>query len=300
MSELVSISAGDLSAAIDPHGAQLTSLALGGREYLWQGDPIWWNRHAPVLFPIVGTLRDGCATSAAGEIALGRHGLARDYDHAVVQHSASSVTFELNDTPETRAVYPYAFRLNLTYEVSDSARFTQTFRVENTGEGPLPFSVGGHPAFNVPVPGAPGEAGMDENFDDYELVFAHDWSYEMPELGDDGLFSYAHTVPVLTDSSVLPLTHELFTCDTIMFEDVPESTVTLRSRVSGHGVRVDFEGFPYLGVWSAANNAPFVAIEPWTGHSTLDSEDDVFEHKRNITILEPGAVDTRSFTVTLL
>ncbi len=295
MSEFVTISAGDLAARIDRRGAQLTSLALGGREYLWQGDSAWWNKHAPVLFPIVGTLRAGRATSAAGAVRLGRHGLARDFDHAVVQQGAASVTFELTDTPETRAAYPFAFRLNLTYELASPARLTQTFRVENTGETPLPFSVGGHPAFNVPAPGT-----MGERFDDYELAFARPWSYEMPELRGDGLFSYARTEPVVANSAVLPLTHELFACDTIMFEHVPESTVTLRSRVSGHGVRVDFEGFPYLGVWSAANDAPFVALEPWTGHSTLDTEDDVLEHKRNITILDPGAVDIRSFTVTLL
>ena len=79
-----------------------------------------------------------------------------------------------------------------------------------------------------------------------------------------------------------------------------DDTLTLRSRVSGHGVKIDFPGFKYIGIWSAEGDAPFVALEPWTGHATLDTEDNVFEHKRNITILAPGEVDERSFTVTLL
>ena len=98
----------------------------------------------------------------------------------------------------------------------------------------------------------------------------------------------------------MPLTHELFADDAVMLTDVPGGTLTLRSRVSGHGVRIDFADFKYIGIWSALGDAPFVALEPWTGHATLTSEDDVFEHKRDITLLEPGAVDERSFTVTLL
>ncbi len=291
----VTISRDHLSASIDTMGAELTSLALDGREYLWQADPRWWGRRAPVLFPIVGSLRDDRATSAQGPVALGRHGLARSCEHAVAERSDDAVTFELTDTPETRAIYPYAFRLMMTYALTGPSSLTQTFRVENTGDVDLPFSVGGHPAFNVPVPGA-----SDERFEDYALEFAEAWTYASPAITDGGLFTYDTMKPVLDNERTLSLSRDLFEYDTLMFEDVPGSTVTLRGAASGAGVRVDFEGFPYLGIWSAAGDAPFLAIEPWTGHATMTSEDDAFEHKRGITVLAPGGVDERSFTITLL
>ena len=289
------ITTGALSATIDHAGAQLTSLALDGKEYLWQADPRWWDRQAPVLFPTVGLLRNNEATAAAGRVRLGRHGLARDYEHRVVNVSTDAVTFELTDSVETRDRFPYAFKLNMTYALTAPGSLTQTFRVENTGDVTLPFFVGGHPAFNIPVPTAPNEA-----FEDYRLEFAEPWSYASPLMTEDGLFTYDETIPLLDNSDTLPLTHRTFDVDTLVFADVPGSTVTLRGAVSGHGIRVDFEGFKYLGVWSAAGDAPFVALEPWTGHSTLASEDDVFEHKHNVTLLEPGAVDERSFTITIL
>ena len=294
MSRVVTIANGTASASIDSLGAQLTSLKLGDREYLWQGDPRWWGKHAPVLFPIVGNLRDGHATSAQGAVTLGRHGFARDHMHEVVAQDAASVTFEIRDTPETRAVYPYAFRLNMTYALTDAASLTQTFRVENTGDVPLPFSVGGHPAFNVPAPGADGE-----RWEDYELAFAAPWTYASPTIAPGGLLTYETLNPIVEASDRMPLTRDAFRFDTIMLEHVPEQAVELRGTKSGRGVRLDFADFPYLGVW-AGDGAPFVALEPWTGHATLASEDDVFEHKRGITILDPGAVDERSFTITLL
>ena len=144
MPEPASLRHGRLSAAVDPMGAQLLSLQLDGREYLWQGDPRFWARRAPVLFPIVGSLRDGRAESAQGTCAMGRHGIARNYEHAVVDRAAdgSSVTFELRDSAETRAAYPYSFKLNMTYAITGEATLSQTFRVTNTGDATLPFCRG--------------------------------------------------------------------------------------------------------------------------------------------------------------
>lgn len=295
MSQVMTISNGHVTVTIDSMGAQLMSLALAGSEYLWQGDPRWWAKRAPILFPIVGSLRGGCAVSTQGEISLGRHGFARDVEHEVVAQDESSVTFEIRDTPQTREKFPYAFRLNMTYALTGEASLTQTFRVENTGDVTLPFSVGGHPAFNVPAPGT-----ANERFADYEIAFTEAWTCEAPKIAEGGLLTYDTAALAVDHSDTMPLTHELFADDAVMLTDVPGGTLTLRSRVSGHGVRIDFADFKYIGIWSALGDAPFVALEPWTAHATLTSEDDVFEHKRDITLLEPGAVDERSFTVTLL
>ena len=295
MSSVVTIQKGGLTAKIDSMGAELQSLALDGREYLWQADPAFWGKHAPVLFPIVGSIRNDVAESAEGPCHMGRHGVARINEHELVSVSddGASVTYEFVSTPETRAAYPYDFRLNMTYAIVGEATLAQTFRVENTGAVPLPFSVGGHPAFNIPVEGA------DEAYEDYEFRFAESWTADCPKLVEGGLATYEDTFRTVDGSDTLPLSRELFRYDTMILDHVPGDTLSLVGKRSGHGIRVDFPGFDYLGVWSAPG-APFVALEPWTGHTTLTTEDDVLEHKENITILEPGAVDERTFTITLL
>ena len=343
MPEPVSLRHGRLSAAVDSMGAQLLSLKLDGREYLWQGDPRFWARRAPVLFPIVGSLRDGRAESAQGPCVIGRHGIARNYEHAVVDRAAdgSSVTFELRDSAETRTAYPYGFKLNMTYAITGEATLSQTFRVTNTGDATLPFCVGGHPAFNVPMGTSPQVAGAgegearreastvvcemraeasvaanetcaesdaarmplstaaNETFEDYVLKFARPWSCTLPVIGEDGLMSWDNAFECPQGSDTVALTHASFAHDALMFTDVPDSMLTLLGTKSGHGVRVEFPGFPYIGVWSAANDAPFVALEPWSGHTTAHDEDDVFEHKAGMTLLAPGETNERTFPLTL-
>lgn len=290
MSEPVSISSGSLAAAVDPFGAQLMSLTRDGAEYLWQGDPAHWERRAPVLFPIVGCLRGDHATSAQGEVSLKRHGIARLYEHAVVERTDDSVTFELVSTPQTRAAFPYDFKLNMRFSV-DGDRLTQTYVVTNTGDVDLPFTLGGHPAFNVPAPGAEGEG-----FSDYELVFPEAWTAATPRIDEAGLHDFSHMTTLFEDADRLPLTHELFErLLTLVFVEVPGRSVKLVGKTSGHGVELGFDGFDYLGVWTSDATAPFVAIEPWCGCATAYDESDVFEEKRGIITLAPGESCERTF-----
>jgi galactose mutarotase-like enzyme len=286
------IAGGRIEASVDSMGAQLVSLKIDGKEYLWQGDEHWWPRHAPILWPIVGALRNGRATTTAGPTNMKSHGIARNLEHRIVGHADDSLTYELTSSPRTLEAFPFPFRLNMTYRIVSDDTLEQRFEVTNTGEVTLPFVAGGHPAFNVPL-------DEDASFDDYELRFSRPWTSSSPSLTPDHLLDFGTQMPVTQDSAILPLTHRTFDIDTLTFTDVPDSTISLVSRRSGHGVREDFAGFAYLGVWSAAGDAPFVAIEPWTGCSTALDEDDVFEHKRGMTLLEPGQTDVRSFTITL-
>ena len=291
MATLTTITDGTLSATIDAQGAQLMSLRLGEGEYLWQGDERYWARRAPVLFPIVGCLRNDHATSAQGDVSLKRHGIARLYEHAVVDQTPSSVTYELRSTKETRAAYPFDFCLNMTYAL-DEGRLTQTFKVTNTGGVDLPFTLGGHPAFNVPVPGEEGAS-----FSDYQLVFPEAWTAEVPTIDEQGLHDFAHMNELFRDSDRLQLTHELIDrLLTVVFVDVPGRSVKLVGP-AGHGVELDFDGFTYLGVWTATSDAPFVAIEPWVGCATAYDESDVFEEKRGTIVLAQGASCKRTFAM---
>lgn len=277
-----------LAVRIDPLGAQLMSLAFDGREYLWQGDARWWPRRAPVLFPIVGSLRPGIV-SARGPLSMGRHGVARNKMFRVVEATEHAATFELSADDETRAIFPYDFCLRMSYAVEGVSTLRQTFEVVNAGHAVLPFTLGGHPAFNVPL-------CEGERFEDYGLRFVRRWSASSPTMVEGGLWDFSRRVPTLADADRLPLSHRLFDVDTLLLEGVPDSRVELAGPC-GHGVRVGFEGFPYLGVWSAAGDAPFVALEPWRGCSTALDEGERFEDKRAVTLLAPGLSDTCSFAI---
>lgn len=145
MSKIISISSNSLTASIDTMGAQLMSLRKGESEYLWQGDSNWWPRRAPILFPIVGVLKNGNAESAEGTVTLARHGLARLNQFEVVEQSVFSVTLQLKSTEETRKVYPYDFELKLIFSVAGDT-LTQTYEVTNPANVVLPFTLGAHPA----------------------------------------------------------------------------------------------------------------------------------------------------------
>ena len=296
MSEIISISSNSLTASIDTMGAQLMSLRKGESEYLWQGDSNWWPRRAPILFPIVGVLKDGDAESAEGTISLARHGLARLNQFEVVEQSPSSVTLQLKSTEETRKSYPYNFELKLIFSV-DGDTLTQTYEVTNPGNVVLPFTLGAHPAFNIPTPG--DEAS---SLDQYHLSFTRSWTSYGPSITDDGLCDYATPQRLIVDSDTLGLSWELIDREkTITLEDVPDRRITLVANAEAsseaHGIQMDFEGFDYLGIWSAAPGCPFVALEPWCGIADTVDTDGVFEHKPGIMFLEPAQSITKTMNI---
>ncbi len=296
MSEIISISSNSLTASIDTMGAQLMSLRKGESEYLWQGDSNWWPRRAPILFPIVGVLKDNKAESAEGTISLARHGLARLNQFEVVEQSTSSVTLQLKSTEETRKSYPYDFELKLIFSVAGDT-LTQTYEVTNPANVVLPFTLGAHPAFNIPIPGVEATS-----LDQYHLSFTRSWTSYGPSITDEGLCDYATPQRLIVDSDTLPLSWELIDREkTITLEDVPDRRITLTANAEAssetHGIQMDFEGFDYLGIWSAAPGCPFVALEPWCGIADTVDTDGVFEHKPGIISLEPGQSIAKTLSI---
>lgn len=296
MSEIISISNGSLTASIDTMGAQLMSLQKGESEYLWQGDANWWPRRAPILFPIVGVLKDGKAESAEGTVSLARHGLARLNQFEVVEQSPSSVTLRLKSTEETRKAYPYDFELKLIFSVAGDT-LTQTYEITNPANVVLPFTLGAHPAFNIPIPSVEATS-----LDQYHLLFTRSWTSYGPSITDEGLCDYTTPQRLIVDSDTLSLSWELIDREkTITLEDVPDRRITLAANVEAsseaHGIQMDFEGFDYLGIWSAAPGCPFVALEPWCGIADTVDCDGIFEHKPSIMFLEPEQSITKTLSV---
>jgi galactose mutarotase-like enzyme len=279
-----------ISASIHPDGAELRSLVhLGnGRQYLWKGDPAFWGKFSPVLFPIVGTLKDNKYVHLGQEYSLWRHGFAREKTFSVEQLSSSEARFSLADDETTRKVFPFAFRLHLNYRLY-GPRLILTYTVENPGSGDLYFCLGAHPAFAVP--NAPDLA-----YDDYYLEFSEPETAGRWEL-EGGLLK-AEPTPYLDAKIRIPLSKELFSKDAIVLKGLRSQTLVLASAKDPHGLCFGIEGWPHLGLW-AAPGADFVCIEPWQGHADHVNDGPELRHKEGVVRLNPGGSWSKSWWVEL-
>lgn len=261
-------------------GAELQSLRATGpdgaeRELLWQGGPPW-PRRSPVLFPVVGRLAgDVLRTRAGAQRAMAQHGFARDRSFAVVHRTGSTAELVLADDAETRARFPYAFRLALRYEVTDALRVT--YVVGNPGPEVLPCSVGAHPAFAWPlVPGVAREA--------HALEFDEPEPEPVRRLQDSLLHPEPRPTPV--EGRRLALHDGLFAEDALVWDAV-RSRGLVYSAPGAPRLRLTWDGFPQLGVWSRAGGG-FVCLEPWHGHADPVGFDGAFEDKPGLLHVPPG------------
>jgi len=278
-----------LIVQVSPQGAELQSIKhIGtGIEYLWQGDAAYWSKRSPVLFPIVGTLRNDTYEHEGKAYQLGRHGFARDMPFEAVQHNETSASFILRSSEATRERYPFDFVFQVHYKLQNGTLHVG-YEVENTGQEPMLFSAGGHPAFNVPlVPGT--------QYHDHVLEF------DQPEtagrwLLQQGLID-AGTTPLLEQTQSLPLSPALFYQDAVVLKQLQSKRVTLKSNQHPHGLHFGFEGFPFLGIW-ASKDAPFVCIEPWCGIADSVLHNGQLNEKEGIETLAPQGNWQRTWTVT--
>ncbi len=282
-----------LTAQIDTLGAQLVSLkGPDGAEYLWTGDPRYWKEHAPVLFPIVGALREGKTRIDGQWYEMGRHGFAKHSQFTLAAQAEDSISLVLTATEETKAVYPFDFKLTVAYTLQGNS-ITTRFTVENPGSQALPYAIGGHPGFLVPV----GEAAA---FEDYTIQFDQAESQVCPVIDlQAGLIDWDKPGFRL-EGREIPLRHDLFYQDALVFEGLRSQAVRVVNKSTGRGIEMGFAGFPMLGIWSAVNDGPYVCLEPWTGCATLVGEGDEFTEKKGMTLLAPGGQEEHSFRVALL
>ena len=285
------LSNGMLTLGFTTLGGTFTSIKEPeGRERLWQPDPAVWTGQAPICFPVCGGLRDGKATTLSGkQVALARHGFARKQEFQLVLHSDRDITFALESTPTLLEQYPFPFHFESHYAL-EGPTVRVTYATTNTGSEPMPFFIGGHPAFRVPV--LPGE-----RYEDYRVVFEKDESRTVPTPEvDTGLIDVEHRLEAPQHGRVLAITHELFDPAETIYDTLESRAATLENADGSLGVRLTFPKFPYLIVWSKPAG-DFVAVEPWGGLSTCSDEDDVLEHKRGCLVAQPGETIEREFTI---
>jgi galactose mutarotase-like enzyme len=280
-----------LRISIHPKGAELQSIFHKGHqtEYMWSGDPAFWGKHSPLLFPIVGTLKDNTYYYDGKPYALPRHGFARDREFAVETQTADAITFLLRSDEASLKVFPFAFELRIGYHI-DAGTLTTTYHVTNPGKSPMYFSVGGHPAFKVPV--VSGTA-----YTDYYLEFGYTENAPRWPISKDGLIE-REPLPLLNNTRTLPLNKELFAKDALVFKGLRSFSVTLRSDRTPRGLTLQFPGFPFLGIW-AAPGADFVCIEPWCGIADSVDSNQQWTEKEGINALVAGGSWERSWTLTV-
>lgn len=282
---ITTISNSILTAEIKHTGAELCSLTDNlNKEYIWNGNPEFWGKHSPVLFPIVGTLKNNTYQYNNNEYHLSRHGFAREMDFKLIDKQENSAVFSLTASPETQEKYPFDFDLHLIYTLENKTLKIE-YKVFNKGESKMPFSIGAHPAFDLP-----------ENFENYSLTFDENDTLNYYLL-EDGLISNT-TNKLSLDQNQLHLNYKLFANDALVFKNIKSKSVTILEN-SKPFLKVSYSDFPDLGIWTPPN-APFICIEPWFGYSDTVEKSGSLMEKEGIQILNSNETFHSAFCIEIL
>lgn len=272
--DTVTIRSDALAVTIADAGAETQAIRdAQGRDWLWQGDPAWWAGRAPILFPVVGETPGGHVTIDGTAHPMGRHGFARcsRFARETPAPDGTRVTHVLTDSAKTRAQYPFGFHLAVTHAL-DGATLHVDAQVTNPGAAPLPFSLGFHPAFAWPLPGAAGRAHV--------LELENGADPLVLRLDGDGLLD-----PALFDADALIVPQGAG--DALRYGPAGGPQLAFRARNTGH-----------LGLWQKPG-APFLCIEPWAGMAAQAGAGPALEDRPGLRWLAPGATETFGWSVTV-
>lgn len=275
-----------LRVSVNSYGAELTSVVKKetGEEMLWDASPEVWPRHAPILFPWCGKLKNGEFTHNNVKYSGEGHGFARDMEHDVVEARNTVVVLALAANAITMEQYPFVFRLTTTYRLEGNT-IRHEILVENEGTWDMPFALGFHPAFVCP-------------FDNNHTVQDYEFRFDIPQspieidTSEGGLVNGKTTI-MFENKASIQLSDTLFASDSHCMKNITASTMSIYEKDSGRNVSVGLEGFPYLLIWSAAGPVKFVCIEPWHGLPDSTSATGEITQKADTITLEPqGAWST--------
>ena len=271
-----------IKAKIKSFGAELNSLQKIDEdlEYMWQGDSKYWNRHSPILFPIVGRLKNDSYTYQNQKYNMTQHGFARDKEFEVIKNEVDFIEFRLKSDEKTLEIYPFSFELYLSYKLEKNSLIV-SYKVINKSDDKMLFSIGAHPAFNWTLK-------EDEKKENYFLEFENIKETKRYFLNDKGLVYDSVDLKIIDNK--IALNEELFKNDALVFEDLNIKTLTLKNSINENYIKLNFENFPYLGIWSKPTGAPFICVEPWFGVADDESSNQNFEDKKGIITLQKDEI----------
>jgi len=282
-----------LKVEVASKGAELQSIkGPDGVEYLWQGDPAFWARRSPLLFPIVGALPGGTYAYGGRTYKLGNHGFAKERDFKLASQGGDALRYELESDAESLEAYPFKFKVAVSYAIKGDL-LEVGYEVANADAKRMSFSIGAHPAFRAPIVEG-------EKRDDFDLKFEKAETIDRWFLNSDNVAT-GERERFLDGASSLPVAPDLFERGAIVLKDHVSRKVRLENRVSKRFVELSFPGFPQLGIWApkanAAGLAPFVCIEPWFGVMPLAGSTQDIEKKEAALNLAPGSVFKAAYTI---
>lgn len=281
-----------LTIGVKDHGAELCSIRKGDTEYLWQADPAFWARHSPVLFPIVGSVWNGCFKVGGDEYRMGQHGFARDMDFTLIDHAEDRIRYRLESSDETLAKYPWPFSLEIAYRLRGN-KVDVIWEVTNPSDHPMPFQIGAHPAFYYPDYKAETKERGFFSFDrseDIEYILIKEKGCADPEA----------KYPLQLKDGMLPIDTSSFDRDAFIIEDSQVGKVTLHRQDGTPWLALSFDA-PLVGLWSPpGKNAPFVCIEPWYGRCDRVGFDGQFVDRDWVNVLSPGDTFHGEYSIEIL
>ncbi len=282
-----------ICVSVNKKGAELTSIYHKTRklEYLWQADPAFWGKHAPVLFPVIGEMLDGEYIYNEKVYTMTKHGFARDYDFILIQEGPEFLEYELKANQETMSCYPFDFSLRIRYTL-EGENVHSDYSVQNNGDEPVFYSLGTHPAFNWPL--VPGES-----FGDYHLRFSHTENLERLLTNIETGIRNLKRRPVIENARSMELNHSLFYDDAILLEYPVSKWIRFESKKSGRFVQLSMEGFTHMGIWTKPNDAPFLCVEPWQGLCDRQDTSKQLHKKEGIQRIEPGGTSHARMTISI-
>lgn len=273
-----------LVATFNTLGAELISLQSESAAYIWNGNPEFWGKHSPVLFPIVGALKEDAYFLAGKEYQLPRHGFAREKQFEIIEKTENRIIFSLKNDAETRKVYPFYFELKIEYTLVEKS-LEVNYWVQNNSDDKMYFSIGGHPAFQ-----------LSNNFDDYSLLFETQNELHFSLLKNNLLSEKTVLLPL--KNNCLPLDYALFEKDALVFRNHKIKSITIQKNTIDL-LTVHFEQFPDLGIWTKVN-APFICIEPWFGYADTVSANQNIADKDGIQVLEANQLFSVSYQIEVM
>ncbi len=280
-----------LTVKVSKKGAELQSVMMDEREYLWQADPKFWAKRAPVLFPVIArNLRDEITVDGI-RYPMPKHGLAKDRIFEVENLAEDSLTLLFKSDAESKKSYPFDFEFRVTYSLSGK-KLTQSYEVTNLGEKALYYSVGAHPALSV-----------NGHFADWEVEFEKEEDLVSIDLNENGLIDPENTFPVSLENRVLKLNRfkdEFLKKDTLTFERIKNKKVTLFGKDREHGLIMCFDDFPSFAIWThETRDADYVCLEPWQGMGQRSGETTSLENRFDVATLPQGKTDKKSLSIEL-
>jgi galactose mutarotase-like enzyme len=283
-------------AQVNSFGAQLNSLkkiddkSSQNLEYIWQANPEYWNRHAPILFPIVGRLKDDEYFYNGKTYKMSQHGFARDCEFELVKQEEDYLKFKLKYSEKSLEIYPFLFELDLSYKLIEN-KLVISYEVKNKTNGEMYFSIGAHPAFNWPL--NPNENNEIKN--DAFFEFDNISKTKRYFLNDKGLVYDSSDLEI--SENKIQLSEELFKDDALVLNDLSIKTVAFKNTKNDKYIKLDFDKFPYLGLWSKPSGAPFLCIEPWNGVADSFDTSKKLEEKAGIIKLKIDEVFTSFYSI---